>query len=351
VRLSICIPTYNFGAFIGETLDAILHQLEAGVEIVVVDGASTDNTEAVVAARAHPGLRYVRLEKRGGIDVDVDLAAMEARGSHCWFFSADDAMRPGALAKVLSRLNDDVDVLLCRHSNCDLNLAYLGDHPVSVLRAEQDLDLATATERRQWLASAETTEALFSFISCVVVRLDTWRSVPPVERFMRSCWGHVARLLEASRANGRLRLRYLPHVLVDKRGENDSFLSGGYVNRVRIAVDGFSSLAANFFGAGSPEYCEVLRLLRRELAFSFLLDVRRRALANPEREDVKELDRLVGILYADGAADRMRHIVYQHCPIALYGIAVGLARARYHAWGFFKRERRRLSEAISSNRV
>ena len=48
IKLSICIATYNRGAFISETLDCILTQIEPGVEIVVVDGASADNTSDVM---------------------------------------------------------------------------------------------------------------------------------------------------------------------------------------------------------------------------------------------------------------------------------------------------------------
>lgn len=48
-KLSICIATYNRGKFIGETLDSILVQMEPGVELLVVDGASPDNTPEVMA--------------------------------------------------------------------------------------------------------------------------------------------------------------------------------------------------------------------------------------------------------------------------------------------------------------
>ncbi|MCC2108035.1 MAG: glycosyltransferase, partial [Hyphomicrobiales bacterium] len=43
MRLSIAIPIYNFADFIVETLDSIVAQDGADeVEVVVVDGASTD---------------------------------------------------------------------------------------------------------------------------------------------------------------------------------------------------------------------------------------------------------------------------------------------------------------------
>jgi len=76
IRLSICIPTYNFGEFIGTTLESIIKQATAEVEIVVLDGGSTDNTREVVHSfqQRFPRLSYHRLEKRGGIDRDMAKA-------------------------------------------------------------------------------------------------------------------------------------------------------------------------------------------------------------------------------------------------------------------------------------
>jgi glycosyltransferase involved in cell wall biosynthesis len=59
--LSICIATYNRADYIGETLDSIIPQLTDNVELLVVDGASTDNTEDVVRTYTDPRIRYVRL--------------------------------------------------------------------------------------------------------------------------------------------------------------------------------------------------------------------------------------------------------------------------------------------------
>ncbi len=47
IKLSICIPTHNRARFIKETLENVISQADDAVEIVIVDGASTDNTEEV----------------------------------------------------------------------------------------------------------------------------------------------------------------------------------------------------------------------------------------------------------------------------------------------------------------
>ena len=89
IRLSVCIPTYNFGRFIGETLESIVRQATEEVEIVVLDGGSTDNTTEVVEGfrDAFPRLRYYRQDFKGGIDRDMAKSVELARGEYCWLFS------------------------------------------------------------------------------------------------------------------------------------------------------------------------------------------------------------------------------------------------------------------------
>ena len=48
-KLSICIATYKRGAYIAETIEAILRGLPESVEIIIVDGASPDETPQAVA--------------------------------------------------------------------------------------------------------------------------------------------------------------------------------------------------------------------------------------------------------------------------------------------------------------
>lgn len=112
--LSVCIATRNRGSYIGQTLDNILEQCGKGVEVVVVDGASTDDTSAVIGARTavSPSLKYYPQTTNSGIDGDFDKAVELARGKYCWLMSDDDLLAPGAVICVLNACREAPDAVI-----------------------------------------------------------------------------------------------------------------------------------------------------------------------------------------------------------------------------------------------
>ncbi len=113
-KLSICITTFNRAAFIGETIESILAQLTDECEIVVVDGASTDDTQCVVKeyARRCERLRYFRQLQNSGFDRDCDRAVELANGEYCWLMADDDLLKSGAVAAVLGAIGSDVSLVV-----------------------------------------------------------------------------------------------------------------------------------------------------------------------------------------------------------------------------------------------
>ena len=318
-RLSICIPVYNFGAFLGQTLNSILPQVGDEVEVLVVDGASTDNTSQVMGewTARFPQLRYVRLERRGGIDADLATSVELARGEYCWLFSGDDVMRPHAIQRVLEELRAKRDLYICKHTICDKDMRYLWDHPVFLDDRPRSVDLSNRAQRVEWLSAARNTEAVFSFMSTLIVRRDKWLSTPPMEKFVGSCWAHVARLLTL--AQERLSVTYVPAIWLDKRGDNDSFLESGVVNRFKIAVDGFTGIATHIYGPDSVETENVRRLLRNELSLLAFFYARDRAMEKPTSESRTELDRIFAICYGGGGFKNwVARMLYHRLPVEWY---------------------------------
>ena len=169
-RLSICIATLNRAEFIAETLQGILQQLPDDVEVVVVDGASTDGTDRVVqdlfAGRGNCTL--IRLPEKGGVDKDYCRAVEAASGEFCWLMTDDDVLTKDALATVLGNLADDLDLLLINSEVATKDLA------TTLVRRR--LDVTTdrdfgPDEQDGLLAIAGN---LLSFIGTVIIRRSVW---------------------------------------------------------------------------------------------------------------------------------------------------------------------------------
>ncbi len=190
--LSICIATYNRAPFIGETLQSILPQLDDSVELLVVDGASTDDTEAVVAALADPSsrLRYIRLPQKGGVDQDYDRAAQEARGEYCWLFSDDDLLKPGTIVEVLRRLASAPSLVVVNAEARSADLSELQQERVQ----PATVDRTYAPEALETLF-VDTANYL-TFIGGIIIRRDIWLARAR-ERYYGSAFIHVGVIFQA----------------------------------------------------------------------------------------------------------------------------------------------------------
>lgn len=171
-RLSICIATLNRGAFIGETLDTIVTQLRDDTELLVVDGASRDNTAEVVSryTEADPRVRYICLPVNSGVDRDYDIAVSHAYGEYCWLMTDDDLLKPGAVDRVMAALDGDVELVIV---NTEVRTVDFGGTLRRTLVAT-DTNPEYASEDADRLF-VDTAHAL-SFIGCVVIRRSFWNA-------------------------------------------------------------------------------------------------------------------------------------------------------------------------------
>lgn len=301
IVLSVCIPVYNCGEYLPSAIDSILTQWDERVEVVVYDGGSTDSTPEIMQNYARPRLRYHRAQTRGGIDADLASCVALSAGEYCWLFSGDDVMRPGALAKALEQITGGADVIVCRHTICDMHMQVQYDYVVLRPPLEAaDVDLGDIAQRRDWFARAASTEAFFSFLSGIVVRRNAWDRGRTNPAFATSCWAHAERLLTLGKQG--LRVTYTPEIWLDQRGGNDSFARAGTVNRYRIAIDGYHAIADLLFGHDSFEAFHIRRVLRFEFTLRMFLDTKISCAERPERESRELLDRLYTQLHSDRSA-------------------------------------------------
>ena len=102
-RVSVLIPCYNAGRYVGAALDSVLAQTYQDFEIVVVDDGSTDDTAAVVCG--YERVRYI-YNAHSGIPVTRNLAVAKARGELIAFLDADDIWFPDKLSVQLQFMEE-----------------------------------------------------------------------------------------------------------------------------------------------------------------------------------------------------------------------------------------------------
>jgi abequosyltransferase len=313
------MPTYNFGRFIGESLDNIIRQATEEVEIVVVDGASTDNTSQIVRGfqARFPRLYYHRLDKRGGIDRDMARTVDLANGEYCWLFSSDDVMRENALRDMLEEIRLGFDLYLCGLTLCTLDMQPFMQHRILRLKADAEFDLAKEQDRLRYFELAETTTAFFSFMGSLIVRKARWDAIPFNEAFDGSLWAHAARIFEMIPQG--LRLKYLSRSYLYKRGDNDSFMDKGLVHRYRVAIEGYDRLAHTFFARTSVESFHIRRTVRNEFpAIRALVNLKLANMKQGSKEDIAQLDQLVAAVYRERSLiKRVPLLIYRVTPFPL----------------------------------
>lgn len=199
--MSFCIATRNRAEFIGETLESIFGQCPPEVEVVVLDGASTDDTSAVVTRlqQSFPALRYERQEKNGGVDRDYDAAVSLARGDYCWLMSDDDLLKPGAVDAVLHAMDGGYDLII---ANAELdNFDFTKVLDKNRLRISKDRVYRLSEFDRMF----EETSGYLGYIGAVIIRRSLWLSRKR-EPFFGSCFIHVGVIFQNVLPNGAIAL-------------------------------------------------------------------------------------------------------------------------------------------------
>ncbi len=113
--ISVCVPTYNFAAFLPQAIESILCQTFSDFELLVVDDCSTDNSAEVVdryVARDRR-VRMIVNSRNVGMVRNWNVCTSEARGEYIKFVFADDFLTsPDALKRLLAAFESDGAVAL-----------------------------------------------------------------------------------------------------------------------------------------------------------------------------------------------------------------------------------------------
>ena len=106
--VSVVMPTYNGERFIAAALESVRRQHDDGIELVIVDDGSTDDTLDIVRrfAEVMP-IRLVTPGRIGNWVAATNLGLREAVGHWACLLHQDDLWLPGRLKRLRSFMESD----------------------------------------------------------------------------------------------------------------------------------------------------------------------------------------------------------------------------------------------------
>lgn len=266
IKISICMPTHNRARFIEETLENVMGQVNDNIEIVIVDGASGDNTAEVVQRfqKRFTNIVYYRGKDNPGVDRDMARTIELARGEYCWMLSDDDFLKDGAVKRVLEEIKSGHEIYLCNVTACDLLMRPIRDrYWLSAKVKDRVFDLHDKNAFMEYCGKANSIGALFSYMSSIVLARRAWIKNGFNHDFDKSAYALAASLVALTK--GQCTLKYIREPLVFWRNDNESFQNeGGLVKRFYLDFDGYLRIADKYLSDDRHVRGSFLRVMTRE---------------------------------------------------------------------------------------
>lgn len=111
-KFSVIVPSYNQATFIEETLRSVIDQNYPNLELIVIDGGSTDGSVDIIK-KYETHITYWVSEPDGGQTPGLIKGFNKSTGDiQCWL-NSDDLLQPGSLKEVAEFFvsHPDIDVV------------------------------------------------------------------------------------------------------------------------------------------------------------------------------------------------------------------------------------------------
>jgi glycosyltransferase involved in cell wall biosynthesis len=120
-KFSIVIPTLNQGDFIEETIHSVLDQHGVDVEVIVIDGGSSDQTLEIIK-RYESHFKYWVSEKDSGQSDAINKGMRHISGDIVNWLNSDDVLKPNALSSISEAWRSSKGEATCFFGGTELRL-------------------------------------------------------------------------------------------------------------------------------------------------------------------------------------------------------------------------------------
>ena len=115
--VSVIVPCYNYGVYVGEAIRSILAQNYPCFELIVIDDGSSDNSAEVIERvladwEGYPGVHRVEFirQQNQGVSAAINSGLKSALGKYVATFDADDLMPQGRISLQVQHMEQNPEV-------------------------------------------------------------------------------------------------------------------------------------------------------------------------------------------------------------------------------------------------
>lgn len=114
-KLSVVLPVHNGEQYLHEAIESVLSQSFKDYELIVIDDASTDNTQGILEnyLNKDPRVILIKLEKQASLADVLNEGLKVAKGSYIVRMDADDVMYPTRLQEQYHFMRENPAVVVC----------------------------------------------------------------------------------------------------------------------------------------------------------------------------------------------------------------------------------------------
>lgn len=234
--VSVIIPNYNHGRYLGDAIDSILAQTYTNYEIIVIDDGSTDNSREV-AARYGDKINYIYKEN-AGLSAARNTGIRHSEGEFIALLDADDMYEPGFMKRLVGVLKARraVDGVYCGYR-------FFTDEGEPMSQVENRVFADDVLYKTFWGANYWVPE-------CVIMRRTCFETAGPYDESLRALedWDVWLRILAKHRVTG------ITDVLIRHRALPNSMSS----DPVKMSDNRFAVMKNRFgtFEKPHPEFTD-----------------------------------------------------------------------------------------------
>lgn len=119
MKISVIVPVYNVEKYIKKCLDSLVNQTLDGVEIIVVNDGSPDNSQKIIDeyTKKYKNVKSY-IKENGGLSDARNYGIKKATGEYISFVDSDDYIRNDMLEIMYNyAIKEDLDVVVCDSIN------------------------------------------------------------------------------------------------------------------------------------------------------------------------------------------------------------------------------------------